>query len=63
MGAEETQELSSWSLQRTTVRIMWALIIGGIVAAAIGTSGLSAVVAVAVMVAAYFALTAFVNRR
>jgi hypothetical protein len=62
MSAEETR-IGSWSLHHVAVRIMWAVILGGVVAFAIGSSGLAAVIAVAVMVATYLVLTVIVSRR
>lgn len=63
MTTRETRAVGAWSIQRTSVRIMWSLIIGGLLAAIIGSSGTSATVAVLVMVISYFALTAFARRR
>lgn len=59
----ETSAMGAWSLKRVSVRIMWALLIGGLAAFVFGSSGSAGTFAVIVMVIAYIALTAIARRR
>lgn len=62
-GDDEVRVIGPWSIQRVSVRIMWALLIGGLVAFAFGSSGTSGTAAVVVMVISYVALTLVARSR